>query len=319
MNRFDKTEFVSDELFQAITEYRVKPGNYALDVAKKRIRRKSFTSNGKVNVVAADHPARGSISVGDELFAMADRHDLLARLVSVLQSEWMDGVLASMDLLEELLMLHGMMKEHGKGFLDEKILIASLNRGGIPETAWELNDPVTGTDIDTCRAYGIDAGKMLLRMDFNSAYSLQTMMGCVEGINQMNKEDIPFILEPLPVVLKDKSYKVVKEPNPFIQLLGIVSALGNSSRNLWLKIPYTPEFDRVVQSTTLPIVILGGDRDDLEKTLKQLQLALEAGHQVRGAIFGRNILYPQSHFPSEVAEKIGRLVHTLSAEKRTDA
>jgi DhnA family fructose-bisphosphate aldolase class Ia len=265
----------------------------------------------------ADHPARGSIAVGDEPFAMADRHDLLARLVSILQSQWVDGVLAGMDLLEELMMLHGMMKPEGKGFLDEKVLIASLNRAGIPGSAWELNDPVSGTDFETCRAYGIDAVKMLWRVDLGSDDSLKTMMGCANSITRMNQGDLPFILEPLPVTRQGNSYRVVKEPDPFIRLLGIASALGNSSRNLWLKIPYTPDFPRVIRSTTLPIVILGGDRTDLEKTLEELHHALQAGHQVRGACFGRNVLYPQSKTPEEVANSIGRLIHKPTASMRT--
>ncbi|MEX0770871.1 MAG: hypothetical protein WD035_09070 [Balneolaceae bacterium] len=313
MNRFNPTKVISDSLFQKITEVRVRSNHYVQDIAQKRVRRQTFVPSGRINIVAADHPARGSVSVGQDSFAMANRHDLLARLVSVLRSEWVDGVLASMDILEELLILHGLLQEGGDGVLDRKLLIASLNRGGMPGSAWELNDPVTGTDVGTCREYGLDAAKMLLRVDPKSVDSLTTMMACAEGIREMNRENLPLILEPLPVVRESGGYKVVKEPDPLIRLMGVASALGNFSRNLWLKIPYTRDFKRVVQATTLPIVILGGDRASLDRTMKDLGDALNAGHQVRGAMYGRNVLYPSSEQPVEVAERIGKLVHEKKA------
>lgn len=310
MNRFKKENIISESLFSRITDVRIERPGFAIDTAVKRVRRDSFVPDGKMNIVAADHPARGSVSVGDEPFAMADRHDLLARLVYTVKSEWVDGILGSMDILEELLILHGLMDEHGEGFLDGKLLITSLNRGGLPGSAWELDDPITGTDANTCIEYGIDAAKMLLRVDFNSADSLKTIEYGAKGVRDMNTKNLPIILEPLPVVKHQDSYRVMKEADPLIRLIGVVSALGNSSRNIWLKIPHTDDFNRVTSSTTLPIVILGGDRtSDLEHMLQDLQTALSAGHQVRGAMYGRNVLYPEKADPLQLAESIGRIVH----------
>jgi DhnA family fructose-bisphosphate aldolase class Ia len=310
MIRFQKENIISESLFSRITDVRIERPGFVIETAEKRIRRDSFVPDGKMNIVAADHPARGSVSVGDEPFAMADRHDLLARLVYTIKSEWVDGILGSMDILEELLILHGLMNEYDDGFLDGKLLITSLNRGGLPGSVWELNDPITGTDADTCIEYGIDAAKMLLRVDLNSEDSLKTIEYCAEGVREMNTQNLPMILEPLPVVKHQDSYRVMKEGDPLIRLIGVASALGNSSRNIWLKIPYTEDFNRVASSTTLPIVILGGDRtSDPEHILQDLQRALSAAHQVRGAMYGRNVLYPENADPLQIAESIGRIVH----------
>ena len=308
---FQKEEIISSDIYQKITNIRVDNPDFIIDWSNRRVKRNQFTRNGKLNVVAADHPARGSVSVGDKPFEMADRHELLARLVDILYSEWVDGVLGSMDILEELIILHGLLIESGKeGFLDGKLLIVSLNRGGIPGAAWEMDDPITGTDAATCIKYGIDAAKMLLRLDPLDEKSLQTILYCAEGVRDFDAHKLPIFLEPLPVKKENNSFKVVKDPDLLIPLITMTSALGSSSKYCWLKLPYTREFHRVTASTTLPIVILGGDRtDSVDGLILDLKEALAAGHQVRGAMFGRNVLYPMNQSPREVANKVGKFIH----------
>lgn len=308
---FKMNEIIPTSLFRQITDIRVDNPDYIIDWSNRRIKRDHFTRNGFLNVVAADHPARGSVSVGDKAFEMADRQDLLSRLVDVLHSEWVDGILGSMDILEELIILHGLFKDSGRvGFLDGKLLIVSLNRGGFPGSTWEMDDPITGTDAATCLNYGIDAAKMLLRLDPNDKKSLQTMLYCAEGVRDFDKHKLPIFLEPLPVKKVDNLFKVIKDPDLLIPLVTMTSALGSSSKNIWLKLPYTKDFKRVAASTTLPIVILGGDRtESLDGLIVDLKEAMGAGHQIRGAMFGRNVLYPLNQAPREVASKIGKFIH----------
>lgn len=308
---FQKNEIIPLNIFQQITDIRVVNPDFIIDWSDKRIKSTHFTRNGKLNVVAADHPARGSVSVGNKPFEMADRHELLSRLVDVLHSEWVDGILGSIDILEELIILHGLFKESGRfGFLDGKILIVSLNRGGLPGSAWEMNDPITGTDAATCIKLGIDAGKMLLRLDPSDMKSLNTILYCAEGVREFDKHQLPIFLEPLPVKKENNYFKVIKDPDLLIPLVTMTAALGSSSKNIWLKLPFTKEFERVTASTTLPIVILGGDRtDSVDGLITDLKEAISSGHQVRGAMFGRNVLYPLNQSPREVANEIGKFIH----------
>lgn len=311
---FQKEEIIPLEIYKNITDIRVDNPDYIIDWSNRRVKSKQFTRNGKLNVVAADHPARGSVSVGDKPFEMADRHELLARLVDVLYSEWVDGILGSMDILEELIILHGLFIDSGRsGFLDEKILIVSLNRGGFPGAVWEMDDPITGTDAATCIKYGFDAAKMLLRLDPTDEKTLQTISYCADGVRDFDAHKLPIFLEPLPVKKENNSFKVLKDPDLLIPLVTMTSALGASSKLIWLKLPHTKEFHRVAASTTLPIVILGGDRtDSVESLILDLEEALESGHQVRGAMFGRNVLYPLDRSPREVANVIGKFIHQAS-------
>lgn len=310
MKHFQKEKIIPDNLYRKITDIRVEDPESIIDIAQKRQQRKKIAPSGRLNIVAADHPARGSLAVGDHSFAMADRHDLLARLVYVLQSDWMDGVLGSMDLLEELLVLHALTKKNGSGFLDDKAMIASLNRGGHPGTAWELDDPITGTDAATCRQLKLDGAKMLLRIDAKSEKSLATLLECSRGVRDMSSKNLPIFLEPLPVEKDNNRYKVIKDADLLAELVSITAALGNTSRNIWLKLPFTDNFGKVVKATTLPVVILGGGKSsDIKEVLTDLDAALNAGHQVRGAMFGRNLLYPDAVDSLDLADAIGQLVH----------
>ena len=310
MKDFRKESIISGEQFRKITEIRVDNPELIVEIAHKRNSRERIAPLGTLNIVAADHPARGSIAVGDDPFAMGDRHDLLARLVYVLQSDWMDGILGGMDLIEDLLILDELMAKEGARFLDKKVMLASLNRGGYPGAAWELNDPITGTDAATCRQMNLDGAKMLFRMDPGSKDSLHTMMECFRGVRNMSSEKLPIFLEPLPVQKNGSSYSVIKDADLLSELVGLTAALGNSSRYTWLKLPFTDNFKKVVQATTLPIVILGGGKSsDIRQVLTDLDLALNTGHQVRGAMFGRNLLYPDGVDSRELADAIGQLVH----------
>ncbi|MDX1619154.1 MAG: hypothetical protein R3224_10240, partial [Balneolaceae bacterium] len=117
-------------------------------------------------------------------------------------------------------------------------------------------------------------------------------------------------LEPLPVRHENGEYRVVKEADRLVELASVTAALGSTSRYTWLKLPYTGGFERVAGATTLPIVILGGGRSsDIEALLSDLNEALSSGSNVRGAMFGRNVLYPDEVDSLALAEAIGRLVH----------
>src|SRR6476660_6558086 len=67
--------------------------------------------DGRLVIVAADHPARGTLRAGRKRFAMADRADLLERLCVALDRPGVGGVLGTADVLEDLLLLGAL---HGK-------------------------------------------------------------------------------------------------------------------------------------------------------------------------------------------------------------
>lgn len=311
METFLDTDFLPAAALSKITELRVTDPECSLRAAKARKRRSNLTFDGKLNILAADHPARRVTKVGDDPLRMADRHGYLARIVRVLQSDVVDGVMATMDVLEDLLILHHLILEAGgPALLDNRLLIASLNRGGLAGTSWEMDDPITGASPATCAALKLDGAKLLMRLCDDEINSLETMLYCSTAVTEMNALGLPTFLEPLPVVKDNNNYKVVITAEALAKIVGVASALGDSSRYLWLKLPYCENYDVVAGATTLPILLLGGESvGDATPLLREIAAGLAAGPNVRGALVGRNVLYPGPEDPLVVAQAAGSIIH----------
>jgi hypothetical protein len=216
-----------------------------------------------------------------------------------------------MDVLEDLLILHNLILDAGgPALLDNRLLIASLNRGGLAGSSWEMDDPVTGPSPTTCVAMNLDGGKLLLRVCDEDPGSLRTMLYCARAITEMNALGLPTFLEPLPVVTNNGSYRVVKTAEALAKIVGVASALGDSSRYLWLKLPYCENYDVVARATTLPILLLGGESvGDATPFLREISTGLLAGPNVRGALVGRNVLFPGLDDPFLAAQAAGSIIH----------
>jgi len=308
---FSAETFLPSRALAQLTELRIQEPGAAMQAAQARTVRQRLTQDGRLSILAADHPARRVTAVGNQPLAMTNRHDYLARILRVLTSEYVDGVMATMDILEDLLVLDAIVQqEGGPSALNEKLLIASLNRGGLAGAVWEMNDPITGPGPATCAAWRLDGAKMLLRVCDDEPDSLATMREAALAISELNRLSLPMFLEPLPVVKTIDGYKVVKTAEALARLVGVASALGDSSRYLWLKLPYCEGYECVARATTLPVLLLGGESaGSAEPFLRQLSAALAAAPNVRGALVGRNILYPGAADPRAVADAVGGLIH----------
>lgn len=311
MQTFLDREFLPPSVLTKITEVRVTDPECSNRAAKKRVRRASLAPDGRLNILAADHPARRVTKVGDDPLRMADRNGYFARIVRVLQSEVVDGVMATMDILEDLLILnHLILEAGGKGLLENRLLIASLNRGGLAGVSWEMDDPITGPSPGTCADMNLDGAKLLLRVCDEEIESLKTTVCCAQAITEMNALGLPTFLEPLPVVKSNGSYRVVKTAEKLAKLVGVASALGDSSRYLWLKLPYCENYGAVAGATSLPILLLGGESvGDAKPLLREIAAGLDSGSNVRGALVGRNVLYPGPEDPLVVAQAAGMIIH----------
>lgn len=308
---FCSQQFVPDALIARVVDTRVSDPEFALRMAARRKKRERLAPDGKLNILAADHPARRVTKVGEDVLVMADRRDYLARILRVLIAEQVDGLMATMDILEDLLMIDGFVRDAGgPALLDEKVLIASLNRGGLAGAVWEMDDPITGPTAATCAAWRFDGTKLLWRVADGEEGSLKTMLASAQAINEANALRLPTFLEPLPVAKGDKGYAVVKTCEALARVAGVASALGDSSRYLWLKLPYCDGYETVARATTLPILLLGGESaGNPAPFLKQLAAAMAAGPNVRGALVGRNVLYPGDEDPLAMAAAAGGIIH----------
>ncbi len=309
--RFDLESFFPVRLFEAITQARLRRPEIVSEEAAARRRREPLAPDGKLTILAADHPARGVTNVGADPLAIGDRYQYLGRVLRVISSDQFDGVMATTDIVEELFIVNRLVKEGGgPGFLDGKVILGCMNRGGLAGTVSELDDRFTSFTPGRIDALRLDAAKIMVRLADDDPGSLETIMGCVQAIRELNALGIPTFLEPLAVRQADGRWKTVKEAAAIIRVVNIASALGDSSLNLWLKIPYCQDYERVARATTLPILMLGGEAaGDPTGILQEFALGMRAGPNVRGALVGRNVIFPGTDDPLATAMAVQSIVH----------
>ena len=73
-----------DEQRRTISAARTRDPAAVAAAAARRRRRPWLGPSGRLMIIAADHPARGSLGVGDRPMAMASRYDLLDRILAAL-------------------------------------------------------------------------------------------------------------------------------------------------------------------------------------------------------------------------------------------
>ena len=78
MPAFVDEEFLPAAALAKITEVRLADPECSVRAAKTRKRRSTVTPDGRLNILAADHPARRVTKVGDDPLRMANRHCYLA-------------------------------------------------------------------------------------------------------------------------------------------------------------------------------------------------------------------------------------------------
>lgn len=270
------------------------------EAAQRRTRRPLARGDGKLMLVAADHPARGALGVGDNNLAMADRTELLERLVTALARPGVDGVLGTADILEDLLLL---------GALDDKVVIGSMNRGGLQGASFELDDRFTGYDAMALAERGYNGGKMLCRIDLADPGTLATLEACATAVTALANRGLMAMVEPFMSTRADGRVRNDLTPDAVIRSIGIASGLGATSSHTWLKLPVVDDMERVMTATTLPTLLLGGDRSgSADETFAGWEKAL-ALSGVRGLVVGRTLLYPSDGDVAGAVDVAAGLVH----------
>ncbi|MFJ3207311.1 Cgl0159 family (beta/alpha)8-fold protein [Streptomyces flaveolus] len=272
-----------------LTAVRARRPEAIAEAAARRVRRPLIGDSGRLMIVAADHPARGALGVGDRRLAMANRADLLERLCTALSRPGVDGVLATADVLEDLLLL---------GALENKVVMGSMNRGGLAGAAFEMDDRFTGHRAEDIARLRFDAGKLLLRIDYGDPGSLATLESAARAVDAMAARELPVFVEPFVSRRLDGRVRNDLSAEAVTRSVAIASGLGGTSAYTWLKLPVTDDPDdmgEVLETSTLPAVLLGGDIGGspadqaaaYERWRKALRLPT-----VQGMVVGRSLLYP---------------------------
>ena len=275
------------------------PGRIAQLAAARRAPASLVGSTGRLMLVAADHPARGALRAGSEPLAMADRGELLARLATALSRPGVDGVLGTADILDDLLLM---------GALDDKVVIGSMNRGGLAGTAFEIDDRFTGYDASAIQRMGLQGGKMLLRIDPEDLATARTLEACARAVSELAERQLMAMVEPFISHRVEGRVRNDLTVDAVIRSATVAAGLGWTSAHTWLKLPVVDDMDAVLAATTLPVLLLGGEVAADQDTQFGAWQKVLSNPQVRGMVVGRAMLYPPD---GDVATAVDTVVGML--------
>ncbi len=265
-----------------------------------RTRRPLVGEDGRLLIVAADHPARAALGVRDDPMAMANRLDTLERLATALARPGVDGVLGTPDVLDDLLLM---------GALDDKLAIGSMNRGGLQGASFEFDDRFTGYSAGSIAARGLDGGKMLTRICLDDPGTVATLETSARAVTDLAAHGLMAMVEPFLSVHDGGRAKNLLDPDSTITSIQVASGLGATSAHTWLKLPVVDELERVMESTTMPTLLLGGDpQSEPAETYASWGKALQLP-SVRGLVVGRALLYPPDGDVAAAVDIAAELVH----------
>lgn len=287
------------DIVSRIVDARVNDPGAIAAAAARRVKAPSLLgAHGKAMIVAADHPARGANGVGADPTAMADRSELLDRLCTALERPGVTGVLGTADILEDLLLL---------GVLDGKSVFGSMNRAGLAGSVFEIDDRFTGYDAETIAAMGFDGGKTLTRIALDDPATPSVLENTARAVNELNDRHLIAMIEPFLSTCQDGRVRNDLSTDAVVKSITIASGLGRRTAYTWLKLPVVADMERVLASSTLPALLLGGEVKDAEAAFASWGKALRLP-TAQGLVVGRSLLYPAG---GDVAGAVDKAVSLL--------
>lgn len=276
-----------------------RPAAIAEAAAHRRRPDSVLGEHGRLMMIAADHPARGALRVGARPLAMGDRVDLLDRLCLALSRPGVNGVLGTPDVLEDLLLL---------GALDGKVVVGSMNRGGLAGTAFEIDDRFTAYDAASIATAGFEGGKMLTRIDPEDRATAATLAASAHAVSDLARRRLMAMVEPFISHRVDGRVRNELTAEAMTRAMTVAAGLGSTSAYTWLKVPIVEDMERTMAATTLPALILGGEvGEDQDAAYAGWTKAL-ALPTVQGLVIGRSLLYPPN---DDVAAAVDAAVSLL--------
>ncbi|MGO3884743.1 MAG: class I fructose-bisphosphate aldolase [Mycetocola sp.] len=291
---------ITPERFEELRTIRARHPERIAQLRAERATRPLLRGDNRLFIVAADHPARGALGVRGDEMAMADRYQLLERLATAISRPGVDGVLGTPDIIDDLAIL---------GLLEDKVVVGSVNRGGLRGASFEMDDRNTGYDIASIVKARLDFAKILLRVNYSDAGSIATIEAIARLVDQAAAAQLPIMLEPFISAWRDGAIVNDLSADAVIASIAITAGLGNDSSYSWLKLPVVEDMERVMASTTLPTLLLGGDPSGHpDETYARWSAALGLPG-VHGLVVGRTLLYPADGNVAAAVDTAAQLVH----------
>ena len=146
-------------------------------------------------------------------------------------------------------------------------------------------------------------------MNLDDAGTAPTLEATADAVTQAAAAGLPIMLEPFMSRWDDGRIVNDLSTDAVILSIAIASGLGASSAYTWMKLPVVDDMERVMEATTMPTLLLGGDSGvDPDETFAAWEDAL-ALPGVRGLTVGRTLLYPPDGDVAGAVDTAAGLVH----------
>src|SRR5699024_3966289 len=169
-------------------------------------------SDWRLFIVAADHPARGAMKVGEDALALADRAGLVTRRATAMSRPGAHWVLDTAEILDDLACL---------GHLEDKLAVGSMIRGGLAGSSFEIDDRFTGHTVAQMARDGIDLAKTLLRINLDDPATPAALAANAQAVNACAEANLPVLPEPLMKEWGDGRVRNRLTPEAVINSIGI--------------------------------------------------------------------------------------------------
>lgn len=265
-----------------------------------RRRRSVAGHSGRLVLIEADAPGAASLGAGGDPSALADRGELLWRITRALQVAGVDGVIATADIVDDLLLLEQ---------LEDRLAIGTMNRGGLAGSVFELDDRFTGYDADSVAASHLDGGKVRLRIDPSDPASAGVIESAGHAVSGLSSHGVLALVEPSWCTRGTGGVVEDRSATALMRAVDVASALGARSPFTWLALPVVDDLPEVLAATTLPVLLRP---DDAVGSVDEAREAWRTGLAltgVRGIVLPVGTLYPDHGDELSAVEAAAEAVH----------
>ena len=306
--KFNYREFLDDEVFKRLNEIKA----FAPETveAEAAMRKKPGYPHDRLVFAAADHNARMINEYRGNPIGLSNRREYLSRLVRMLLSSQVDGIEATPDIIEDLLIINKIRRETGgKAFLDGKMLIGTVNRGGLKNTVWEMDDMPSCYTVERIKKLGMDGVKFMIRINPMDERSRHAVRYCADTVNEAERAGLPVFIEALYVENAEHGFVMKTDSESLCKVVGVVGALGCRASGKWIEVPLNSEYHIPVSATTCPVLVVPDETEsDPVAVVREYTKEIGICDHIRGLLLGRNVMYNDSD-PLPIADAVASIWH----------
>lgn len=305
---FDYRTYFDDAMFEALGEIKA----FCPEIAEQEAagRKRPGFPHKRLVFAAADHNARMINEYQGNPIGLSNRREYLSRLVRMLESRGVDGVEATPDVIEDLMILNKLFREAGREeFLAGKMLVGTVNRGGLKNTVWEMDDLPACYTVERLKKLSMDGVKFMIRLNPMDERSKYTLKYCADAVNAAEAAGLPIFIEALYVETTERGFAMRTDTESLCRATGVVAALGCRGAGKWIELPLNGEYHIPVAATTCPVLVVPDETEsEPEAVVREYTKEIGLAGNIRGILLGRNVMYNKQD-PLPMADAIASAWH----------